>query len=78
MILDPDAGHHGSRIPPEHRVITSVITRAMLDLFSKGMLTSHPDEAVVVRCDAMLFNSRNWALGATTSRAVCCCRSVSR
>lgn len=71
MILDPDAGHHGSRIPPERRLIASVISRAVLDLFSKVMLTSNNDEAAVVKRDAMLFLTASGGPWAKRRRDLC-------
>jgi hypothetical protein len=71
VILDPNQGIHASRVPPEHRLIVSNINRAVLDLFSKVMLTSTPDEATVIKHDALRFLTATGGPWATRRRELC-------
>lgn len=71
MILDPDAGHHAARLPPEHSLVVSIISRAVLDLFSKVMLTSTPEEATMIKRDALRFLTASGGPWAARRRELC-------
>lgn len=71
MILDPDSGHHAARVQPEHRLVAAIISRAVLDLFSKVQLTSKEDEGDVIKRDALLFLTATGGSWAARRRDLC-------
>ncbi|MFT6605693.1 MAG: hypothetical protein ACJA2X_000869 [Halocynthiibacter sp.] len=71
MILDPTLGHHASRVPPEHRLIASVISRAVLDLFSKVSLVANDEEADTTKAESLQFLTATGGSWAQRRRELC-------
>jgi len=53
--VDPDYGHHASRIHPEELLIISILSRAVIDLFGSVSLAPNLEEAQQAKQEALTF-----------------------